>query len=241
MSLARSWSVPWTHKSHLSFQPSFRDALKTVALCTHRLDMPLDVVHRIGSFLRRDWWSDGKRECWNSDCQVLNISKAVEAFSDHAFNDGDCAKRFADFIVPIRSSLKACTRCNVPKYCSKRCKEDSYKASHCYCCCKPQCSLAKPTSEELQLYSDVFNCKELQEKKLPRFVQIAQQRLIDFSHKDTCDDEDAWEDDDDNDDDNIEEDDAGSWESMESDVHELKKPNPTSIIYKFFVKNSYDN
>lgn len=246
-SLARAWGAPWRHQNHMSFQPAFRQAITTVALCTHRLEMPVDVVHRIGSFMNREWWFDERRECWNSDCQIASVSKAVEAYSEDMLQDGSSSQRqFAHFLAYNKSSSKPCLKCNVPKYCSKRCKDDSYKTSHANCCGKPQCSTAKLSQEEYQLYIDVFSCDEMKGTKLPYFVRRMQDKALEEANStaderiktgDDDDDDDGWEDDDGTDEDN---DDAGSWESVNSDSVEGKKLNPTEIICKFFKKNSYE-
>jgi hypothetical protein len=230
LNLASAWNTPWTPRSHMSFQPEFRKAMKAIALCTHRLGWPIELVHHIGMFLNRDWWPDDRKECWNSECQIASISKATDAYTEYVMTTGTSKdskdkKQFADFLFQPCSTLKPCLKCNTTRYCSKRCKENSYKISHKRCCSKPPCCKCKPTSDEMQLYRDL---EALGSIKKPFFVQFAEK-----DEKETngiAVDQQVGEDDDDN----------GSWESMDTNEDSADDVRATDIIYKFFSKNNYD-
>jgi hypothetical protein len=88
MALLRVWNSSWTPATHKSFQPGFKQAIRTFALCTNRLNLPNEIVERVGTFLNRSWWPDNRRRCWSHACQVDQVSRrniadatiVVEAF-----------------------------------------------------------------------------------------------------------------------------------------------------------------
>lgn len=191
--------------------------------------MPVDIVHRIGSFLNRDWWPDDRKECWNNDCQIASVSKATDAYSEYIRNSGsDCKQQFADFLFQVPcATLKSCPRCNVTKYCSKRCKDDSYKVSHKRCCTKPPCCKGKPTIDEIELYREVAALGSI---KKPFF--------LDNSESDETKNNDIAADQENGDGDG--DDDNESWESMDTVMDGTCEVRATDIICKFFSKHNYN-
>lgn len=203
----------------MSFQPKMRQAIQTMAICAHRIDMPMEIHHRIASFLNRDWWPDDMSECWNSDCQISNIRRATDAYSEYVMTTGsEGNQQFADFLVSKPcATLKSCSKCNVAKYCSKRCKDFSYKVSHKRCCAKPPCCKGTSTFDEIQLYRDV---EALRSIKMPFFIKCSESKDNDANMSDDDDNE--------------------SWESMETETDDTNEIRTTDIIYKFFNKHSYN-
>lgn len=265
LSLSRAWSSPWTPQNHMSFQPEMRIAIKTVVMSTHRLGMPLETAFKISSFLNRGWWGDSRRECWNDDCKVNDITKAINQYSDAIEkNDNNGPSRpiqFADFLSQASSrttAWKVCSVCNVPKYCSKTCKIESYKASHKRCCNKPPCCKGVPTLPEIQLYRDVFACsgdQRLRTLHLPQFIKRLEEKtesqlkanqtdvkMLTYSTNDVVDS---------NVDENDPDEETGSWESMDSDdddddggddddCNNENGTKATMLIHNFFKKYSYE-
>jgi hypothetical protein len=239
-SLAYAWGESWTEESHMSFQPQFRQAVKTVAMSCHRLNMPMELARRIASCLHRDWWRDEYRSCWNYDCHISNIGKSVELYHN-AVKDGNTDTQLGNFLFTsngLNSTFRECEKCRVTKYCSKRCQEESYRASHVSHCGKLPCRKGRPSESEHHLYDTVFACREMQGQLLPLFISnniplpvVSNNTVVDNDYDDDWEDE---EDDDDN------EDEDNDWESVDSNYNENEPESATTVIHNFF-RNQYND
>ena len=199
----------------MSFSPAFRAAMRTVALCCHRTNMPTVLVQRIGSFLNRDWWpKDSNQLCWNTDCQLRGVRRAVEQFVDYTTtNDNPTEmKQLSDFLFPSTQNIQACDPGNNIRYCSEQCRTNcpsKCKNSHCKKLPSPK---GKLTEEERQLYLDVFACDEMKSLSLPSFITS-----LDKNHRQSMDP-------------NVNK----EWENF--DYNKNKRPyTATRFLYKYFV------
>jgi len=76
--LNRAWNLPWTPQSDASFQPPFRRAMRTLALCTRRYDVPSAVLTELLQYLPRHWWPDTRAECWRYECQLAELGRLLQ-------------------------------------------------------------------------------------------------------------------------------------------------------------------
>lgn len=133
--LRRAWNFPWTPESHASFQKPFRQAVKTVALCAHRLGMPLDISVTVNSYLSRDWWPDDRAECWRYECQIDKLQH--------------------DLYLVEKPMSKHCLiqcECKVAHACSSKHLKSINREGHRRLCCTPP--LREPTADDI-----VFCCR----------------------------------------------------------------------------------
>jgi hypothetical protein len=213
LAMVRAWNAPWSPESHMSYQPQFRHAINTVALCTHRLGMPNELVHHIGEFMHRDWWDDERKTCFDYDCQAEQVMKNMK----RKFGAAQAGK----LPSPGPVACISCPGCHQTHYCSKEHRESDYKEGH-----KNQCGtvpFCAPSKEEVDLFAALFGGKGAPE--LPAAT---------LAHSEDGDDVADMD---------VDDDDEGSWESIDSDEEdELDngeiQPTKTRLIYKFF-KNVY--
>lgn len=227
MLLLRAWQAPWSPTTHASFQPDFRNAAKAVALCTHKLGFPHEIVSGICSFLNRDWWDDSRKQCWSYDCRsemnfkILSPKKSEQCTSDTK-----------------TEALEYCPNCRVALYCSKNCREKDYKETHKKRCCRPPFRTTLPDYEELQLCVEILQTGDT---SLPQFLtarstaaidNVRQASMFPSSTNQSIGDE------------NVDDDsDAGSWETVGSDEGaddtEMSPITKTTRIYKYFKETAY--
>jgi len=229
--LLRAWQAPWTPESHASFQPGFRAAMTMVAKCTYRLGLPHDNIESIGSFLNRDWWPDGRQECWSYECLHDNSYKSV-------------ARKFSEQVPldPPSATLEYCKRCHVALYClNKECRDNEFKIGHKKCCCRPPLLSTVPDQAEIQFCVEIFQDDPDSVPSLLTSLSsaIANRRDVEPDLPD-ANGADALEDEEDDDDD------EGSWETVDSDEDaeaegEASRPPKTLIIYKYFKEKAYDH
>jgi hypothetical protein len=210
MLLLKAWRAPWTAGSHLSFQPAFRDAARCVMLCAHRRRMPNEVGLRIVEFLGRDFWPDDRDQCWNSECQMTQLKKRfmqkrLERHSNNTVRD-----------VPLAIAIQTCPICNIPRYCSKKCKTQDSKARHKRVCNAPL--YPRLLAEEDFLISAVAEESPEQVAIMPTNSQQSNALSGDEIR------------DDDNDED---------WIDVESDEESEGTSTRTRRIYRFFKDNFY--
>jgi MYND finger len=227
--LQRAWQAPWSPASHASFQPGFRDAVKAVALCTHSLGFPHETMMTICSFFNREWWDDSRKQCWNFECLGDQSLKSIE-------------RRVAGGTVPDTgpTRFEHCPHCHVAVYCSKECRDKDYKLGHKKKCNRPPLLSRAPDSEELELCSAIL---ESCDAPLPAFLTsnnkepipkpfVANHPDIDAKVENDCDG--MVEDDDDDD---------GSWETLESeddrDGQNEAELSKTARIHKYFKEKVY--
>jgi hypothetical protein len=222
MSLVRSWQAPWTPASHASFQPGFREAVKTISLCTHRLNMPNEIAMRVSTFLSRQWWPDERRQCWSYACQAEQVYRQMQrkSTSNSAAEPDTPAGRRALTSFP-------CPNCQVAWYCSAACQEDDFKAGHKKGCCAPP-FISVPSPSEYELYRAVFK------DSIPSaLVCVPVQANPGINNPNPSLEEDSELD---IDGDDANEDDDGSWESFDSNDSQVadEVSSTTRVICEFF-------
>jgi hypothetical protein len=218
LAIVRAWNAPWTPDSHMSYQPQFRQAIETVALCTHRLGMPNELVHHIGAFMHRDWWDDERKTCFDYDCQAEQVTKNMKRKIT--------AAQAGKLPSPGPEVCISCPSCRQTHYCSKEHRESDYKEGH-----KNQCGTAPycaPSKEEGDLFAALFGEKGAPE--LPAAPLAHSEDADDVVDMDVGDDDD----------------DEGSWESIDSDEEDEdeldngeSQPTKTRLIQQFFKKEVY--
>ena len=141
LNLIRAWRRPWSIDSHHSFQPAFRQACTTLALCANRvcrcvlnINIPLEVVQMILPFLHRDWWpDDGRKQCFSQSCLLSSISTKLEQKIIARNGNNSASNRPLQHVhtACIYKRYNACkSGCTVERYCSKECAKDAWKEGH---------------------------------------------------------------------------------------------------------------
>jgi hypothetical protein len=176
LALVRAWNAPWSPESHMSYQPQFRQAITTVALCTHRLGMPNELVRHIGEFMHRDWWDDERKMCFDYDCQVEQVAKNMK----RKFAAGQTGKLQPPACIP-------CPSCHLCNYCDLEDLDSDYKDGHKNLCgTAPFCP---PSKEENDLFAALFGSdSSAQELAAPTHAHTE-----DADVNDDDDDEGSWE------------------------------------------------
>jgi hypothetical protein len=216
LAMVRAWNAPWSPDSHMSYQPQFRQAIETVALCTHRLGMPIELVHHIGAFMHRDLWDDERKTCFFYDCQSDQVEKNMKRKL--------AAAQAGKLPLPGPEACMSCPGCHQTHYCSKEHLERDAKEGH-----KNQCGTAPycaPSKEEGDLFAALFGGKGA--LNLP---------AAPITHSKDADDVVDMD---------VDDDDEGSWESIDSDEEEEdeldngeSQPTKTRLIQQFFKKEVY--
>ena len=238
--LQRAWQAPWKPETHASFQPSFREAVATVAKSIHSLGFPHEIMLSICSFLHRDWWDDRRKQCWNYAC----LSEKSSELISRKMAPGYGAASIEDH-QDASMHLEYCRRCHVAMYCSKSCKNRDLYLGHKARCCP---ALSKPPmDDEIQLYTKILLGDD-GKSNLPLFLQswahLSNKSTVDNVYKDgepsadgTCycvpiEEGDGGGD---------QNDDDASWETMDSDEDEEKdtvddesKMSLTQLVRKYF-------
>lgn len=219
LALVRTWDAPWTPESHMSYQPQFRKAVCTLALCTHRLGIPNELVHRISAFMHRDWWCDERNTCFDFECRVemagRDLLKSYAARQSQPITAG----------VTIPRACVLCPSCGVSRYCSQEHRERDHKSEHKSVCGKaPYCA---PTKEETNLFAALFGGGS--------DIGTAQGSDAVTVRVDAIDGDEVV----------VEEDDDDDWESIDSD--EVEEPEDTAVqrtktqlIHQFFKREVYN-
>jgi len=164
--------MPWTPASHASFQPSFRDAIKAIALCAHRHGVPLELCVNVNSFMSRDWWPDERSECWLYECQIENLQEALNGEDSH----------------PNTKTLLTCNGCMVARGCSKKHMKSIHREGHRKMCRTPP--MRVPTNDDVAMccqFLDEVEPNALQEEEVEYEVEDVH---IDG---DNVDDDNDWE------------------------------------------------
>jgi hypothetical protein len=238
--LLRAWQGPWEPERHMSFQPQFRNVVKTIFLSSPRLDFPNEVALSIVSFLNREWWPDKRQQCWSYECQhnrtIRKIQQKVEL--------KDKSSTLPEAKLSSARNFQYCPNCHFAQYCSDECRQNDYKSMHKKMCCRPPLCFT-PDEAEFELVTNVFRSMKLD---VPSFLKPSREAVV-SKHSDmdekqaptkgapesmeitedvNGDEEDGWE--------SIDEDDEMSHDSHVS--HD--QASSTELIYKYFKKYSYD-
>jgi hypothetical protein len=138
--LINAWNAPWSPERHMSYPPGFREAISTLARCTHYVGIPNVLNTRIFEFLNREWWPDQRRQCFQYDCQLEQCMKYFQA---------------KDIARPIQKAADSVThcKCHVVAYCSKNCRDKDRKDGHQKICGRPP--LRIPTKEDARIFDAV--------------------------------------------------------------------------------------
>jgi MYND finger len=233
MLMVREWYRPWNPKTHASYQPEVRSAVKTVLLASHRVSLPAEVTHRVLEFLHRDWWPDSRRQCWNFDCQV-------ESTQNH-YN----AERDARPTIPARflttNNYIRCHHCQIATYCSEACRSSDWKNFHKSYCNRPPCRIPGPDEDAFiasledpgaSVPNEIANDSRGAQRAAAETRQVVQQD--DASEAAVEDDgDDEWED---------EESENEEWEDMETDDEDGdngEEESQAQKIYRYFRDRSY--
>jgi hypothetical protein len=157
LGLLRAWHAPWSPASHHSFQPSFRKAVCTLAVCAHRLHMPSEMALRVFEFLPRDWWPDERKECWCWDCIVKDMGKRHQEKRLQRIGvvGEENEKRDSERV----RSLAYCPGCSVAMYCCHAHRAYHFKESHKRECQIPPFRRLGP--KEDALFAEVFGQEDI--------------------------------------------------------------------------------
>jgi len=222
--LARSWQAQWAPESHASFQRAFRDAVKTIALCTHRLGFPHEIIQHVSCFLPRNGWPDPREQCWSYECCVDTVCKTVSRMFSEQQGEPQSVET---------PSLKYCEKCHFSTFCAKKeCYENEFKLGHKRSCCRPPFLATAPDDDEIKFCVEIFKDAPNSIPSTLTEISTAVENEGKPSQDEAMQEEDGWDD--------IEEDDDGSWETMDSDEEEAEAPSKTAIIYKYFNQKTYD-
>ena len=133
-------------------------------------------------------------------------------------------RRIGDDMRP-QKSFQCCLECHVAMYCSYGCGRGDWRGGHKGLCERPPYRV--PGLEEDKLFQDVLSLPECPATRLALNEQMRQflasrvgQHEVDFA----------------------DDDDSGSWESMDSDddeQFEKQSETVTDIVFRFFEKLSY--
>ena len=223
-----AYREPWTPSSHQSFSSQFRAATFTLALCLQRCGgvgaMPKDVLEIILSYLPRNAWPQDDSFCWHYECAMKQ--SALQLFGSKKKNTNALTSK-RKIQVPL-----TCKTCRVPRYCSKTCLTRDYKEMHKRICIEP------PYCEIKQVHMDF--CRSVQEfafqSRQPPSKRDGVDELLIWAGLEPYGDMDNDDDED------------GSWESMDTDDEEesdeaaAKQPQTlTQAVVKFMSKQRKKN
>ena len=203
----------------MSFQPSFRVAIKTVALCANRLNMPSEIALKVGSYLNRQWWHDDRCQCWSYDCSVESMARQLRQ------KRGGTGRS-----IQKNKTCQPCSGCGLAWYCSKKCREDDFKTGHKKICGLPPWQV-HCSAQEYSLHHSVFHGSSIPPYLVNEKLDIEcgnteplspspKENNKDFEDDGACSDD-------------------GSWESIESAEDEAGSENAsmssrTRVICHFF-------
>ena len=211
--LVREWNKPWTPQSHLSFSIQHRQAISSLALCAHRFGVPASIVEIVNAFLPRSWWHDERMTCWCHDCQLNQLAQLYrEKISSRTsnWNGKELPRSESATQSRPRKALTPCPGCGVAAVCSKDHLKRLHKEGH-----KRQCGLPPfrpPFGKEDNLFvREVFegNYDALDDNDVKAEADLK-----------------------------VEED-ADSWESVDSNEEEIQRTTMRDKIYAWFNDRSY--
>jgi hypothetical protein len=215
-----AWHAPWNVDSHHSFQTPFREAVTTLFLCANRINMPADIAACVCSYLRRDWWSDERAQCFSEDCLERRATKLLH---QKLISQVTGAKSKQPGDKKSRRLCTSCPGCHVASYCCDEHKRDDYRDGHKGLCRKPPYRI--PGVKEQELLNDVL-CHQQSESKL-RVLNEHVMRLIESQlHRSMDAVDDAS---------------GSSWESVDSeeDFEDEASESLTDIVHAYFEKECY--
>lgn len=222
LKLKMAWNSPWTPESHLSFQPQFREAASTLALCAQRVGVPQELMRQVVAFFHRDWWLDARKECWNEDCQMRELYSSLTKRSILRSNPNGGGRRASGRAakkgVPLPTVL--CKGCETVAFCNnKTCRKDIWQDGHKRYC--GSCPFRLPRKAE-RIFCD--------------YVDGLDDDVTNENGSggplDTDDEQESVGSEGEGEDDNV------SWESVDSAdfEEELGPASKTDAIYSFFEK-----
>jgi hypothetical protein len=126
-----TWKQPWTKETHMSFQPQFRQAVKTLGVCMQKMKAPQVLANQIASFLPRDAWPDARSACFFPEC----IEKScIVSLREKKKQRGEKVKTLFSFDLdrdspPEHASILG--SCGVARYCcTKHCNRHYTSGGH---------------------------------------------------------------------------------------------------------------
>jgi len=216
--LNRAWNLPWSPSSNASFQLPFRQAIKTLALCTYRYGIPSAILVGLFEFIPRQWWPDDRIECWRYECQLTELGKLIKR-KRFERTTPNSTPNVQDRRKTETKTFRfvTCSGCSMARACSN--KHLKRVEGHMGNCKKPP--LRPFTSED-----EAF-CREVMGDEIAPVVS-SEKGIADGSGAD--DEENAESDDD-----------SASWESIGSDEESTPcdKTSKTDLIFRYFDTNSY--
>ena len=213
----RQWHLPWSPGSHFSFSIPHRQAVVTLLLCSHRYGIPPDISCLVASFLPRSWWPDDRRCCWCRECQ-LNQLKHVYNTKITSRQSNWSPEQDTASVSHLKvdkggkspcSALMNCPGCQVAMACSKEHLKTLNQDGHKRYCGLPPFRLPF-NHEDNNLCQLIFG----ENRESGAEDNICSQ-----------------------DNDNFDDDDDGSWESLDSN-EEVNESN-NDMIFSFFEEKSY--
>ena len=243
VALLRAWRSHWTPESHQSFQPEFRAAIYTLFLSLNaRWSIPNEIIMKIATFLSRDFFTDRRRQCWYFTCQS---SRAIKRILRKQGCKG--SRGVGETTTTTESDSKAsacfpCPKCKVAWYCSKACQVSDYKEGHKKVCGSPpyqnksddnpaEYEVYRTLFEEASMPSSLAACRGIAENTGAATAQnldklsASGERSFEGSKTVWCD-----------------EDDEGSWESIDSGDEDVPddsfQSETTKAICRFFRDNA---
>lgn len=184
--------------------------------------MPTDIAAHVCTYLRRDWWPDERRRCFDKDCLEKRSMKLIQQklLSNAASSASLGPKRRA--ITRSHRSCTACPECLVALYCCEEHRQSSYRDGHKVVCAKPPCRV--PGYKEKLLFQDVLSLQT--NESIPPILNDRVKLLMESQLHDETD---------------FVDDDSGSWESVDTEEDEESGVNEslTSVVHAFFDKECY--
>lgn len=218
LAMACAYRDYWTPSSHVSFSPSFREAARTLALALTRYhSFPSEVLQHMISYMPRDAWPEEDHYCWQYDCALKQMATRVLEGSPSGSETVENGRKYF-----------TCRKCNIPRYCSKQCRDQDYKDMHKRVCVEPPyCVIGKEHVEFCRSVEDGSYNTPKKHSEVAKLVPAADQGIV--------------EGDDD--------DDGSSWESVDTEEEELEEEGIeqqadltlTEAVMQFIHDNRTDN
>jgi hypothetical protein len=181
--------------------------------------MPCDIVSHVCKYLRRDWWPDERFQCFSEECLENQANKFLQQKIIQQVTGKPTKSKRAT------RSFFECPGCSVASYCCNDHRQSDFKDGHKGFCGNPPYNI--PGQKETELLSDVLRLQKNQSKSSVFNDQV--NNLVVHMLDTTVDVEHA------------EDNDSGSWESMdtEEDEEEEQSESITNVVLRFFVRESY--
>ena len=231
--LQQAWNHHWTPQRHHTFQKPFREAAKSLFLSSHRIGMPLEIARKVIEYLPRTWWPDKEAKCWCQQCLVESSIQLMRSkLASEAESNGWTWKQP---LVTVR-----CPDCPIASWVSHDHRKRDYRAHLCDCGKPPfktfdfddqlLCQdVGRATArEDLILNTSVILCaanvltQSSFTDSIPESSRSAgSENYVDINNGNNDDD--------------------GSWESVEEgdDEVEQQEKSATDIIFKYFNERFY--